>query len=131
MTFQPDPKDEPRVDNPDVYKQFHRYGRECVHCGNRHVTAAHLLGGKMREDVLEGLIPLCGSGSKGCHGAFDNGHSYIGDFGRKVTPAAVRFSVAFFLQSEAGDDQREYLKRRLGDGGYLNYIDRLEAGVNA
>lgn len=131
MTFRPDPKDEPRVKDPGVYKAFHRYDRECLHCGNRHVSAAHLLGGNMREDDIDGLVPLCGGGSSGCHGAFDRGHSYIGDFGRKVTPAAVRFSVAFFLKSEAGDDQRAYLKRRLGLGGYANYIEKLEAGVNA
>jgi translation elongation factor EF-Tu-like GTPase len=122
-----DYKDPPRVKDAQVYHAFHRMHRECLHCGRGNTTAAHLLRGPKREDVLDGLVPLCGGGSSGCHGAFDEGHAYIGDFGRKVTPAAVRLSVAFFLRSEAGADHAAYLIRRLGPFGAEDYVQKLEA----
>jgi hypothetical protein len=120
-----DPKPTRKYD-PTVYDEFHERDQLCLHCGSRHVTAAHLLRGSRREDDIRGLIPLCGSGSHGCHGAFDSGHSYIGDFGVKVTPEAVKASVAHFLRHEAGDDACAYLIERLGPFGAEAYVQKLE-----
>lgn len=122
----PDPKAPPRVHDPDVYKQFHRLYDECLVCGNRHVTAAHLLGGSDREDVLAGLIPLCGGGAgPGCHGAW-HGNPYRGDFGHYFTTAFVKNAVAAALRTEPWDDQRNYLEARLGVEAAELYIERLE-----
>ena len=121
----PDPKPAPRVKDPDAYARFHRFYQECLHCGNRHISFSHLLSGNDREDVFEAGVPLCGGGTSGCHGAW-HGHAYIGDFGKKVTPRAVRWSVHFFISSEAGNDQRAYLQRKLGPAGYEAYMERLE-----
>jgi len=115
-----------RVHDPEVYRLFHARELTCVHCGNRNVSAAHLLRGKDREDVLAGLVPLCGGGSSGCHGAFDSGHSYIGDFGPSVTPALVKQSVARYLRSEAGEDSAAYLIHKLGPFGAEAYVQKLE-----
>ena len=45
---------------------------------------------------------------------FDSGHAYRGDFGRKVTPAQVKASVARYLRSEDGADSAAYLIHKLG-----------------
>lgn len=124
-----DPKPS-RVKDKGVYAEFYARGpHTCLHCGSPYVSAAHLLRGKDREDVLEGLIPLCGDGARGCHGSFDSGHSYIGDFGRKVTPGHVKASVAHFLRHEAGADQTAYLIRRLGPFGAEAFVLRLEGAM--
>jgi hypothetical protein len=105
-----------------VYARFHAIYDTCLACGHRGVEAAHLLRGKDREDVLEGLIPLCSL----CHGAFDKRTTHIGDFGRKVTPQLVDAKVAAFLRSEAGDDHCAYLIRRRGPFGAEHYVLNLE-----
>lgn len=122
-----DPKPQKRIKDPSVYDRFYEIWTACLHCGNRSFTAAHLLRGKYREDVLAGLLPLCGSGGSGCHGAFDSGHAYIRYDGRRVTPAQVKKTVAAFLRSEAGEAQAAYLIRKLGPFGAEAYVLKLEA----
>lgn len=117
-----DPKPTPRMIDPDVYRMFHAAEPLCVHCGNRNVEAAHLLRGNEREDVLAGLIPLC----HGCHEAFDKGMAYTGEFGKKVTPSAVRLSVAWFLRSGFGKDHVAYLVAKRGAFGAEAYVQKLE-----
>lgn len=127
MAHYPDPKAPPRVKDPDVYKRFHAAGHDCLACGNRNVTAAHLLGGNRREDDIRALVPLCGGGSgPGCHGAW-HGNPYRGDFGHYFTMAEVKNAVARHLRHEAGDDNRAYLVERLGEEGAEAYIEKLEA----
>lgn len=122
-----DPKPQRVKDDPYVYAEFHRQGYRCLHCDAPWPTAAHLLRGVSREDVIEALIPLCGSGSSGCHGAFDEGHSYISPvMFRKVTPDDVKASVARYLRSPAGQKQAQYLMRRLGVFGAETYVLKLE-----
>ena len=125
MAGKPDLKPEPRVKDPDVYRQFHSYSQECLSCGNRHVEAAHLLRGKDREDVLDGLIPLC----HGCHECFDKRTKYRGDFGHMFTPEGVDSAVARYLRHEAGDDQRNYLISRKGMWGAELYLLKLEGAA--
>ena len=124
----PDLKPEPRVKDPDVYKQFHRLYDSCLACGNRHITAAHLLGGNKREDVLAGLVPLCGGGTSGCHGAW-HGNPYRGDFGHYFTTEFVKSQVAYQIRGEGGDDWRDYLVSRLGEWGAELYLLKLEGAA--
>lgn len=119
-----DPKPAKRIRDRNVLAKFHAIQQECLHCGNANVNADHLLprsqGG---DDVLPNLIGLCGSGSSGCHGA-RHGTPYRGDFGRYVTPQAVRESLARFLRSEAGDDARWYLTSKLGLAESRAWVER-------
>jgi len=109
-----------------VYAEFHSQHHMCLHWGGPWPTAAHLLRGVQREDVLEALIPLCGGGSSGCHGAFDSGHSYHSmALCKTVTPEDVRESIAAFLDSEDGEQAAAYLVRRLGPFGAEAYRLRL------
>ena len=117
-----DPKPAKRVRDQTVYKQFHAAGHDCWACGNRHVEAAHLLRGTQREDVLEALIPLC----RGCHKVFDEGGKYRGDFGHVFTQAFIMHAVARQLRHESGDDQRDYLVRKLGMWRAERYVQELE-----
>jgi len=104
-----------RVKDGLVYAAFHHQRHVCLHCGAPWPTAAHLLRGTRREDVLEALVPLCGGGSSGCHGAFDEGHSYHSmTLCKTVTQEDVRLSVGEYLSSEDGQDASAYLIRTLG-----------------
>jgi hypothetical protein len=124
------PRPPKRIVNPKAMRDFHKVSHECVHCGNPHVSAAHILGkGRRGDDIEANLVPLCGDGSSGCHGAYDNGHSYIGDFGRKVTPDAVRASVGRYILSEAGCDAAWYLTAKLGTGGSVAFLESLGVDV--
>src|SRR5207344_1588781 len=112
--FKRDPKPPVRVKDGLVYAAFHAQHHRCLHCDAPWPTAAHLLRGVSREDVLEALVPLCGGGSSGCHGAFDSGHSYHSmALCRTVTPEDVKASVAEFLRSDDGEKHAAYLIGRL------------------
>lgn len=120
-----DPKPAQRIVDPKVYPKFYALWDSCLACGSPRITAAHLYGkGQGGDDVLANLIPLCGSGSSGCHGAYDNGHSYLGDFGRLVTPVAVRSMIGAWLQSEAGEAARWYLTSKLGAEASRAWVER-------
>lgn len=43
-------------------------------CGARAESVHHLLGGSRRANVLENLVPLCGDGTRGCHGVYTTHH---------------------------------------------------------
>lgn len=121
-----DPKPS-RAKNQMVYAEFHNQHHVCLHCGAPFPTAAHLLRGVSREDVLEALVPLCGGGSSGCHGAFDSGHSHQSTHTfERVTPADVKRSVAAHIRSEQGEKQAAYLISRLGAFGAEQYVLRME-----
>lgn len=107
-----DPKPPPRWIDPEVFGTFHARSRDCLTCGYYRASAHHLVrrsqGG---DDVMENLIPLCGS----CHGALHDGNSYHA-YGTTHTPEGVRNRIGAFLTSEAGSDHLNYVKRKLGDG---------------
>jgi len=126
-----DAKPAKRIVNPQAMRDFHKESHhECVACGNRHVTAAHILGkGRGGDDVRANLVPLCGSGSSGCHGAYDNGHAYRGDFGKRITADYVKFMVARYVLSEGGDDARWYLTGKLGPEGSRAFLESLGADL--
>ena len=42
----------------------------CRVCGSLMVSMHHLLGGALRSDEDDNMIPLCGDGTTGCHGIY-------------------------------------------------------------
>ena len=64
-----DPKREKRIRDPELVRSMHFVFEECCICGNVLFSVHHVLkrlqGG---DDVKENLVPLCGSGTTGCHG---------------------------------------------------------------
>lgn len=73
-TVTPDPKPRaPRiVDRLATTRACLRW-RECAICGEPSATGHHVLAkGDGGDDVLENIVPLCGSGTTGCHGLVEN-----------------------------------------------------------
>ena len=123
----PDPKPV-RVVEEDAYTRFHAFNWPCLVCGERPVNAAHIIGkGRGGDTIQAALIPLCGSGSDGCHGAYDNGHAYTRN-GERFTQAYVKRCVGFWLLSPAGENARWYLTAKLGIEGSEEFLQGL---VNA
>lgn len=121
----PDPKPE-RIHDEYAYREFHALDLTCLVCDQRPVNAAHLIGkGRGGDTVLANLVPLCGSGSGGCHGAYDNGHSYHTGQGEKITPAYVKRCVGFWLLSADGEESRWYVTARLGVEGSQEFLRSL------
>lgn len=65
----------------------------CRRCGRRPsghpldaLNAAHLVGGSHREWIPAAVIPLDGSGTTGCHHAFDNDIDVRREMWPKLTP---------------------------------------------
>ncbi len=80
MTFSPDPKPRKRIKNPQAGVEKVRRESRCRACGlvsswvmdGGNLTRAHLLNRSQGgDDVDDCIIPLCGHGSQGCHGAMD------------------------------------------------------------
>lgn len=123
MNVAADPKPAPRVKDPSVYDEFHRWNPRCLACLDSGAQAAHLLRGAKREDVLAALIPLCHA----CHGAFDNAQRYWKPSGKYVTPTQVRGAVAAWLRFDPDAlPQRLYLTARLGPEGSVAFLEKLE-----
>ena len=120
----PDPKPERRVRDREVLRRFHRLGRECGSCGHGVGVEAHHIVSRAQggDDVLANLFPLCA----GCHGAI-HGQPYTA-YGVRVDARHVRHAIAAFIRSEAGDDARNYLYRKLEPPvfGAEAFVQRLE-----
>jgi 5-methylcytosine-specific restriction endonuclease McrA len=105
--FRPDPKDGPRVSAlPEEWYRLRRVkDGPCRVCGYRATSLHHLvprsLGG---DDVEQNLVPLCGSGTTGCHGLVEEGD-----------PAARRG-----LRRSLKKDELAYVVRRKG----RRFLDR-------
>jgi hypothetical protein len=109
-----DPKPAPRIVDPkasrrklavDVFCRAH--GRTVrVRATNCH----HLIGkGQRGDDVEANLIPLCGSGSHGCHGAL-HGNPYTDTTGKRWTARDVRLAIGLGIRP----DEYAYLLCELG-----------------
>jgi hypothetical protein len=84
----------------------------CRACGARAVNSHHLIGkGQGGDDDVDNLIPLCGSGSSGCHGAL-HGNPYVDASGRRWDAFSVRQAIGLGLRPS------EYAcaRQKLGDG---------------
>lgn len=98
----PDPKRDGRIKDPDLMRQAHWAFDECVICGAIDISIHHVLSrGQGGDDVWEDLVPLCGSGTTGCHGGVEAGLD------------SVCRALGRYLLTER-PDTIEYLQKRLG-----------------
>lgn len=96
-------------------RQAHWAFDECVICGGIDISVHHILprsqGG---DDVWENLVPLCGSGTHGCHGAVEHGSDAVcRALGRYLI--AERIDTMLYLERKLGSPEArtEFLRRRL------------------
>ena len=83
----------------------------CRSCLERAVNCHHLLGrGQGGDDDVDNLIPLCGSGSEGCHGAL-HGNPYVTPSGRRWDAFSVRQAIGLGLRPS----EYYYAVQKLGD----------------
>lgn len=120
--MKPDPKPRPRIKDPSVYGEFHSREHFCVSCPTARGIQAHHVVQKGApyhgDDVLDNLLGLC----LPCHGAL-HGNPYRA-WGVRIDSEHVGNSIGRFLMSEAGDEQRHYILRKLGwDAGWA-YMER-------
>ena len=117
MPADPQPVSAPRrptrlVDRTATLRACLTY-RECP-CGLPSATGHHVLaktaGG---DDVLENIVPLCGSGTTGCHGAVENEEAAaLARLGLHI--ASRRPDVCLYLLEKLGEETaRDWLLRRL------------------
>ena len=98
--------------------------RECP-CGKPSATGHHVVArGRGGDDVLANILPLCGSGTTGCHGLIENEdvktRKMIGKWIKLHRPDTIAY-VQGKMGREAGDD---WLRRRL----YLTVSARGKKG---
>lgn len=92
-----DPKPEPRIVDRGAMKRKLLLDPVCRACGVRACNCHHLIGkGQGGDDVEDNLIPLCGSGSDGCHGAL-HGSPYM-RAGRRWEAQDVRRAIGLGLR---------------------------------
>lgn len=110
----PDPKPARRIrataEDWQALRAAKLIGKPCRVCERQAESLHHLLprsqGG---DDVAVNLIPLCGSGTTGCHGAIEAAEWLPRSvLGSRLSPEEVEY-VRRKLGREAGDD---FLKRR-------------------
>lgn len=87
--------------------------RECP-CGKPSATGHHVLSrGQGGDDVPANILPLCGSGTTGCHGLLENEDEktrrMVGRWVKKHRPDTI-----VYVKGKLGDVAgRDWLKRRL------------------
>jgi hypothetical protein len=93
----PDPKRPARLVDKTARIRKLLIDPRCRACGVEAVNTHHLIGkGQGGDDVCDNLIPLCGSGSHGCHGAL-HGNPYVNAAGERVTGQVVRYAIGLTL----------------------------------
>jgi hypothetical protein len=108
-------KDGPRIKDPELLRQAHWAFDECVICGKIDISIHHVLPrGQGGDDVWENLVPLCGSGTHGCHGGVEGGlDSVCRALGLHLLQE--RPDTIDYLQQRLGSSEAasEFLRRRL------------------
>lgn len=137
----PDPKPEPRVVDRRATLRKLLVDRECRACGEPAANGHHLIpkGAGRGDDVDDNVIPLCGSGTTGCHGAL-HGNPYF--WTPPSTPVFSRGSVAAVGQETPLSERRDsrwvreriaarlrpeelaYVLGKLGDTAGIAYLER-------
>lgn len=130
MNVKPDPKPQrrkrrrSRIVDPTASKRILLARPRCAACGARATNCHHVLGRPQGgDDVDVNLVPLCGSGSQGCHGAL-HGNPYVAE-GERWDAARVTSrigvwiarhpeTVAYVLERLGDEPGRDYLRRRYG-----------------
>lgn len=104
-----------RIKDPELMRQAHWAFDECVICGSINISIHHILPrGQGGDDVWENLVPLCGSGTTGCHGGVEAGlDSACRALGRYVM--SERPDTVDYLVERLGGRPAalEFLRRRL------------------
>lgn len=118
--MRPDPKPTRRRAGRREWERIYRekvYRKPCRCCGvvppTSHVSAHHLLGGNRKEDVPELVVPLCGSGTTGCHGVYTSRWPGAGADGVRRGWGEVASAV----RASLSDDERAAVVARVGDVG--------------
>lgn len=100
-----------RIRDPELMRRLHYEYEECVICGDIRFSLHHVLKrGQGGDDVRENLVPLCGDGTNGCHGAVESNRDF-----------ACR-ALGLYIQSER-PDILVYLERKL-EGGAAEWLKR-------
>jgi len=111
-----DPKPAKRIVDPDAGRAKVALQGRCRACGRGGpLNRAHLVPkGQRGDDVDENIVPLCGSGSTGCHGALTDHRN-----GWLLVAAALRADltadeIAYCIQKK-GEDwlDRTYPRREV------------------
>lgn len=94
--------------------EFYRVKADrCRVCGSPYVSLHHLLGGSLRSDELDNLIPLCGSGTTGCHGIYTSRMGGVSADGVTRTWA----EVADRIRRSLTRNETFYVTDRVGQDG--------------
>lgn len=73
MSGEPDPKTGKRIESPELVRAFLISHRVCAACGAAASNAHHVLqkgSPHFGDDLWGNLLPICGTGTWRCHGAF-------------------------------------------------------------
>lgn len=117
MTVLPDPKPAARVVDPGAVRVALLADRECVVCGRPATNAHHAVpkGSPWHgDDVPENGLPLCGTGTTGCHGA-EHGSPYVDAAGRRWETDEVKRAIGRAILSRPATFA--YVRGRLGPTG--------------
>jgi hypothetical protein len=120
LTFRPDPKpirrprSQIRIVNPAAIAAKTLSERACRACGVGLIrpNGHHLVpkgSPHFGDDVEANIIPLCGSGTTGCHGrVHDHDHAVLGAIGAALHDD----EVAYVLDKMGVDEGSDWLMRR-------------------
>lgn len=112
-------KEGPRIKDPELMRRAHWAFDECVICGGVNISIHHILPrggwcGVAGDDVWENLVPLCGSGTTGCHGNVEAGRDSacraLGLYVLKERPDTIAYLTRKLRSKEACG---EFLRRSL------------------
>ena len=130
MSFRPDPKPKRqkrqpiRVVDPAVSRAFLLAERECCACGRAATNAHHVVrrgSPHFGDDVVENLVPLCGSGTSGCHGAAHGVTSIENE--TAWTPVVVSKLIGAYLLCRP--EKLDYVFSKLGADAGAEYLLRF------
>lgn len=85
----------------------------CRVCGSLMVSMHHLLGGTLRSDEEDNMIPLCGDGTVGCHGIYTSRMRGVSFDGVTRTWA----QVASLIRKSLTKRELAYVTERVGLDG--------------
>lgn len=99
-------------------RQAHWAFDECELCGSIDISIHHIYPrGQGGDDVWENLVPLCGDGTRGCHGGVEAGrdvHCYpLGLYILKDRPDTLKYLETKLKTKEA---VKAWLHQRFGVG---------------
>jgi hypothetical protein len=95
--------------------------RKCRVCPGTNVSRHHLVGkGQLGDDVDANIVPLCGDGVNGCHGAVTDGRERVGADGVARDGMKVRRAI----RATMTDDEIRYVVGKKGMGWLDRYYPK-------